>query len=481
VILSANVLIGIQAIAQNVGVGTTTPQAKLDIVNSFRAGGLNNYFSYDSSGRINWTNSFIYAPSAQAIIRSSQTSLHYINNQLEYRDGSNNPVFYTNWNTGNAFFAGKLGIGVSSPEARLHLPPLIQEKIIMYGNSLQNNYGIGVESYQLRLHGDGAGNMAFGYGRANDFHEGMRIEPSGMVGISAENQALEASIDVRKNITSSIAAFQGSLYFSYFGIGSENGTYLRGGADNAKLILNDIPGGTVGIGVEPAITDGILDINGTMRIRRGASSAGIWLNKVNNSGVAGFIGMEDDTHLGFYGNVSGWKFGLNTATGAIRVNGSEGDSAKVLQSNGSGSPPSWVLPSNTIANNVFTLNLSGPITVSNGNGSLDLPGSTQSISVPASSAKVIISFDIYAFNNSCFACANSGAYIYIVVDNNLVSQNAYYLKNGTERQLSGTYMTQLITGNHTIKLMCSCAGASITFGCSGCSNARRMVVEVINN
>jgi hypothetical protein len=108
VILSVNILCGIQALAQNVGICTTTPQAKLDVVNSFRAGGLNTYFSYDSSGRIIWSNSFIYAPTDQALIRNANTGLYYYNQQLEYRDQNNNTVFYTNWNTGKAFFAGNL-------------------------------------------------------------------------------------------------------------------------------------------------------------------------------------------------------------------------------------------------------------------------------------------------------------------------------------------------------------------------------------
>jgi hypothetical protein len=250
---------------------------------------------------------------------------------------------------------------------------------------------------------------------------------------------------------------------------------------NAKLILNDIPGGLVGIGVDPANTDGILDINGNVRIRGGPNSAGIWLNKTDNSGVAAFIGMEDNFHVGFYGNVTGWKFSLNTLTGALKINGSEGDSLKVLQSNGSGSPPSWTIPTNAIANNILTATGSIAVTAINGGGAVDLPGLSQLFNVSGTAAKVIVIFDVYAKNNGCFACGNSDAYVYIVVDGTTVSQNIYYINNGNERQLSGSYLAQLTNGNHTIKLMGACAGASITFSCNGCSNAKRMVLEVINN
>jgi hypothetical protein len=483
IILSAIFLCQFQTFAQNVGIGTTTPQAKLDVVNSFRVGGLNNYFSYDSSGRIIWANSFIYAPSAQALIRNAKTSVHYNNKQLEYRDSINNPVFYINWKTGNAFFAGKLGVGVTAPEAPLHLPAQIQEKIIFYGNSLLGNYGIGVESYQLRIHGDGAGEIAFGYGKANNFHETMRITPSGAVGINAEKQPLQATLDVRKLTNSINSVFSGSNFPSVFCYGYDDDAYLRGGNTNSKLILNDIPGGLVGIGVEPAVADYILDVNGPMRIRSGpgGSSAGIWLNKTNNSGVAGFIGMEDDSHIGFYGNVTGWKFSLNTASGAIKINGSEGDSAKVLQSNGSGSSPSWVVPTNALANSVFATTGSVAVTALNGGGAVDIPGLSQVVNVPGTAAKVIVTFDVYTKNNACFACGNSDAYIYVVVDGTTVSQNIYYLNNGNELQLSGSFLVQLTNGSHTIKLMGSCAGASMTFSCTGCGNAKRMVLQVINN
>jgi hypothetical protein len=481
VILLFSLVSSIQGITQNVGIGTTTPQARLDVVNSFRAGGATTYFSYDSSGRIIWSNSFIYAPSAQTLIRNAKTSVQYNNQQLEYRDSANIPVFYSNWNTGNAFIKGKLGVGVATAEAPLHLSPQIQEKLILYGNSLANNYGIGVESYQLRLHGDGAGNMVFGAGNADNFYEAMRIEPSGAVGIGSGNQTLEATLHVSKTEGQAIGAIFGTDYPSYFGIYNTNDTYLRGGKNNANLILNDIPGGLVGIGVDPTITDGILDVNGMMRIRRGTGSAGIWLNKTNNSGVAGFVGMEDDNHIGFYGNVSGWKFSLNTTTGAVKVNGSEGDSTKVLQSNGAGNPPSWSQPTNAVANNVFTVNSSAPITALNGGATLDIPGLSQAVNVTGTSGKIIIAFDVYAKNNSCFLCHNTDAYIYIWMDNQIISSNIFPIDNGFERQLSGLFLVQTVGGGHAIKLQCNCAGASVTFGCNSCSNAKRMVVEVINN
>ncbi len=106
--------------------------------------------------------------------------------------------------------------------------------------------------------------------------------------------------------------------------------------------------GNVGIGNNnPAYQ---LDINNRMRIRSGGNntvSAGLWLN--NNANIeAAFIGMEDDTHVGFYGKGgAGWKFVMNTQTGALKINGSEGTAGQVLTSNGAGSPPTWNQPSST--------------------------------------------------------------------------------------------------------------------------------------
>lgn len=105
----------------------------------------------------------------------------------------------------------------------------------------------------------------------------------------------------------------------------------------------------------------LLDISNRMRIRSGGNnsvSAGLWLNNNANTETA-FIGMEDDTHVGFYGNTgAGWKFSMNTQTGALKVNGTEGAAGQILTSGGTGAP-AWITPVKYIPNpNNANLNFS---------------------------------------------------------------------------------------------------------------------------
>jgi hypothetical protein len=119
--------------------------------------------------------------------------------------------------------------------------------------------------------------------------------------------------------------------------------------------ISNTNAGNVGIGNNnPAYQ---LDVNNRMRIRSGGNntvSAGLWLNNNANTEAA-FMGMEDDTHVGFYGKGgAGWKFAMNTQTGALKINGTEGTAGQVLTSNGAGSPPTWNQPSSTGATGIQT-------------------------------------------------------------------------------------------------------------------------------
>jgi hypothetical protein len=75
--------------------------------------------------------------------------------------------------------------------------------------------------------------------------------------------------------------------------------------------------GNVGIGVtDPAFK---LDIGMRIRLRSqsGSETAGMWLNKADNSGTTGFIGVYDNSTMGLYGNSSGWGLIMNTVSGNV--------------------------------------------------------------------------------------------------------------------------------------------------------------------
>lgn len=90
---------------------------------------------------------------------------------------------------------------------------------------------------------------------------------------------------------------------------------------NAFTVLRN---GNTGIGeLNPEFT---LDVNGRMRLQSNNSlSAGINLNNSSNSSIAAFVGMRStDNEVGFYGQTGtiGWRYLVNTTTGDAWLQGS---------------------------------------------------------------------------------------------------------------------------------------------------------------
>ena len=85
---------------------------------------------------------------------------------------------------------------------------------------------------------------------------------------------------------------------------------------NALVVRKD---GRVGIGTNTP--DFLLDVNGRIRIASegGSVTAGTYLNKLDNSGTAAFIGMYNDNYVGLYGSIVGWNFVMNTSSGNVGI------------------------------------------------------------------------------------------------------------------------------------------------------------------
>ncbi len=274
-------LISSIASAQNVGIGTTTPQKTLDVKGNFRSGGSNIFIAHDSaSGNITWNNSSLFVPTPQYLIKHSASAEGLYSNgaQLEYRDQLGAPAFFTNWTNGNGYFKGNVGINYLTPQFPLSFNGSLGDKISLWTDGTPTHYGFGIQTGLFQMFSKTViDDIAFGYGSSNSFTETMRIKGTGNVGIGITNPQFP------------------------------------------------------------------LDINGRMRLSgTNPNDPGIWLN---DAGAGAFIGLQNNNQVGFYGAGGiGWGFTMNTTTGAVAVNGNAGAQGQILQSNGAGAPPSWIDP-----------------------------------------------------------------------------------------------------------------------------------------
>jgi hypothetical protein len=173
-------------------------------------------------------------------------------------------------------FSQNVGIGTTSPtRAKLEVNGTVGYTTAIFGGEttgigiLQNNPGIGFNDYfSVATHKyiangySGAiwfdavnGGMFFdvyGYGTANTppttGTNSMVISNAGNVGIRTY-QIMDASLFVVKaGNTSGSAVFSGTNYASFFHNGFNEDTYIRGGKNGSRVILNDIPNGLTMLG-----------------------------------------------------------------------------------------------------------------------------------------------------------------------------------------------------------------------------------------
>lgn len=163
-----------------VGIGTSTPNDKLEVNGNIRLG-------WNVGSTIGW----IYTPSpnyaAGLKFLSSGRGLDIFSNM---NDGAGYISFTTVSTYGGSpteririISNGNVGIGTTTPGFPLNFASIVGDKISLYG-SVGAHYGFGVKSGLLQIHTDGsASDIVFGYGSSTSFTEGMRIKGNGNVGI----------------------------------------------------------------------------------------------------------------------------------------------------------------------------------------------------------------------------------------------------------------------------------------------------------
>jgi hypothetical protein len=201
-------------------------------------------------------------------------------------------------------------------------------------------YGGGTVTEGIQfLRGIGAtdGAMAF---VTNSATERMRITSGGLVGIGTSTPSSLLHLSNTNALTliaqssSTIGTWfginnssAGGQWFQIISTGSGNGEgpgkliFDRGGGVGStagNFMTMDWATGNVGIGTTAPTF--ILDIAGRAQFRSGGGTAGFWLMNAANTADNAFIGMADDTHVGFWGQTGiGWGMVMNTTTGAVGI------------------------------------------------------------------------------------------------------------------------------------------------------------------
>ncbi len=183
--------------------------------------------------------------------------------------------------TGDADFAGNVGIGNSDPGYPLHFASATGEKICFYGAAGSTNTGIGISTTALGIHTNGSGaDIIFGHGSMASFTETVRFKGTGNVGIGLQNPADKLGVFGTVGIDSN--ASNGAV-LRFRDNGSLKWTFIyRPWASDEFGLFNEQLGGfamtfrtgtnNVGIGVTDPSEK--LDTNGTARLRGLGTSTG---------------------------------------------------------------------------------------------------------------------------------------------------------------------------------------------------------------
>jgi hypothetical protein len=246
----------------------------------------------------------------------------------------NTPGFYVY--NGSAWTAVS-NSGFALPYYSLHTASSIALQIDLLGNS--NNAAFKTVTYNAGskgFYGEARGNNSIaGYftvagsptganALQTDIGNVLLATTSGDVGIGTATPLSRLNIKtgtgyglIHSDATDNV---QLATYVSASGgwIGTKSNHSLHFFSNNSNERMTLDPAGNVGIGTtSPAF---LMDLNGRARLRYNGATAGIWLNKQDNTAPASFIGQYNDTTYGIFDNADfTWKFAFNHSNNNLGI------------------------------------------------------------------------------------------------------------------------------------------------------------------
>ncbi len=189
-------------------------------------------------------------------------------------------------------FAQNVGIGTNSPtHAKLEVDGAVGNVVGLFGNStfagLSLNYGYPELGFNYYFNGGNKamaagyasvigmdpinGNLIFGNFNNNQapgpfsdiagYTERMTLKQNGRIGIGTINPNAQLSV-ARGSGVDGTAAFFGTTHVSHFNYSTAENTYIRGGKDNALIIIGDATGQRIGIGSSTVANGFTLSVSG---------------------------------------------------------------------------------------------------------------------------------------------------------------------------------------------------------------------------
>jgi Chaperone of endosialidase len=296
--------------SQNIGIGTTTPNASAMLdVQSTSKGLLMPRMTLAQRN-------LIASPATGLLVYQTDNTpgFYFYNGSGWVQISTGGATSYWSANGTHIFNnnAGNVGIGISSPLATLDVArgTAFNGTALLRGttHSSSFNYGAAEDTY---IRGGKSGSFVI----IND-------ETLGNVGIG--NKTPTGTLDVaRGSGPDGTALFRGTTHASSFNFGTTEHTYIRGGKNGSHVIINDITGGDVGIGTtNPQTKLHIHSTSETVRISGTNSFLSIYDNA--NNGI-GFL-------LNNGGSIDVGTFSANT-NGEVRLK-TKGNLGLAVQSDG---------------------------------------------------------------------------------------------------------------------------------------------------